>query len=178
MPKLAPILTAREVLAITGEGKHAVGGAQGLYLQVLPTGGRTWILRIKTGFASNGNLHRSEIGLGGYPTVSLAQAREKANLARAQISQGHDPVAEKRTSRRAERANLGSVMTFETAAKAFIGAKSPEWRSAVHQKQWHSTLQTYAFPVIGALSVKDIETHHIKEILDPIWITKNETATR
>ena len=88
MPKKAPELSAVQVKRTTKPGLFAVGGVAGLHLQVKTTGARSWILRAKVGDK------RRDIGLGGYPDVSLALARESARAARGLIRQGVDPVLE------------------------------------------------------------------------------------
>ncbi len=172
MPKKAKELTPVSVKRITKKGLHAVGGVAGLHLQVTKSGARTWILR-----ASIGDKRR-DIGLGGYPDVSLAEARDKARIARTQIEQGIDPVQVKKDTRNALRAAKAAEITFEKSAKDYIKAKKEEWKNKKHIKQWESTLEQYAYPVIGTMQVKDVELSHIVKILEPIWKTKTETAVR
>ncbi|MEQ9394710.1 MAG: integrase arm-type DNA-binding domain-containing protein [Haliea sp.] len=172
MPKVARELSALEVKRIECPGMHAVGGVAGLYLQVVPSGGRTWILRCLIGGK------RREMGLGGFPSVTLALAREKARHARQTIDEGRDPIVEREAARGALAAKRDAVITFERAAFLLIASKSAEWSNPKHQSQWRNTLETYAFPVIGHLLVHDIALSHITQILEPIWTVKNETASR
>lgn len=172
MPKLAKELSALEVNRLNTPGLWFVGGVAGLGLQVLPTGGRTWILR--TTVAGK----RRDIGLGGFPTVTLAGARLAARSTREKIKQGIDPVDEAKAVRGALAASRASEMTFADAAKAFISAKEAEWSNLKHAAQWRNTISTYAEPIIGKVYVRDIETSHIAKVLEPIWMTKNETASR
>lgn len=125
-----------------------------------------------------GKQRRSEVGLGGYPALTLQQVREKAREAREKIAQGIDPIAERKAARSALMASRATEITFEEAAKQYIAAKSPEWKNAEHAKQWSNTLETYAFPKIGKLQVRDIDTPHVLEVLEPIWTVKTETASR
>jgi integrase len=118
------------------------------------------------------------MGLGGYPAVTLAMAREKARETREKIDSGIDPIGERRAAQSALCAARGAEITFEKAAQQFIEAKSAEWRNTKHRGQWESTLSTYAFPVIGALQVRDVALPHVVRILEPIWTTKTETAAR
>jgi integrase len=155
-------LSARKA-ATVGAGRHADGG--GLYLEVKPSGARSWILRGVVG------RRRRDIGLGGYPETSLAEARDQAAKVRAIIREGRDPIAE-RARENARR------LTFEQAAKALIDAKKHEWKNGKHAKQWPSTLETYAYPVLGPLDVRDIEAEHVLKVLRPIWTEKPETASR
>lgn len=116
--------------------------------------------------------------MGGYPAVTLQQVREKAREVREKIAQGIDPIAERKAARSALMASRATEITFEEAAKQYIAAKSPEWKNAKHAKQWSNTLETYAFPKIGKLQVRDIDTPHVLEVLEPIWTVKTETASR
>jgi integrase len=184
MPRVAKELSALEVKRLTEPGMHAVGGAPGLHLQVLPSGGRTWLLRLTVGRKIHPTKPdaaaqvRREIGLGGYPAVTLQQARDKAREVREKIAQGIDPVAERQATRKALMANRVADMTFETAARSYIDAKGDEWRSPKHRQQWANSLAAYAFPKIGALRVRDIDTVHVLNVLEPVWKAKTETASR
>lgn len=151
---------------------HAVGGVPGLYLQVLPTGARTWILR--TMIAGK----RRDMGLGGFPAVLLADARRRARETREAIDRGSDPISERRAAKAALRAEAAKHVTFREAAKSYIATHEAGWKNAKHRQQWENTLSTYAYPKLGALSVRDIELAHVLGILEPIWQTKTETAKR
>lgn len=172
MPKIAKELSALEVKRLNDPGLHAVGGVSGLYLQVLPTGAKTWVLRTMIGG------RRRAMGLGGFPTVTLAQARDKAREARDKVETGVDPIAERAAARSALAAQRGAEITFDECARRFIESKSAEWRNPKHCQQWSNTLTTYASPVVGKLQVRDVALGHIVKILEPIWTTKTETATR
>jgi len=121
---------------------------------------------------------RRDMGLGGFPDVTMAQAREKAREARATIEKGIDPIAERAAARSTLAASRGAAITFEEAARKYITAKSPEWKNIKHGQQWANTLEAYAFPVVGKLACADIALPHVLKILEPIWTTKTETATR
>lgn len=173
MPVRARELSALEVGRLKSKGFYFVGGVAGLALQVTDKGGRSWILRIRVGDGK-----RRDIGLGGYPDVTLAQAREKARATRDEILRGVDPVEQRRAARLALIAQRGASMTFDEAARQFIDAKSAEWSNPKHVAQWSATLATYASPTIGKVQVSDVALPHIMTILEPIWTTKTETATR
>jgi integrase len=151
---------------------HAVGGVSGLYLQITSGGARSWILRMLVGGK------RRDMGLGGYPSVTLADAREKARKARSKVDEGIDPIHERKVLRSALAADRAKDVTFKQAASAYIAAHESGWKNLKHAAQWTSTLETYAYPVIGDLFVRDIDVKHILQILEPIWATKNETASR
>jgi len=177
MPKKAPELSALEVkrLKHPGHGHNAtfaVGGVAGLLMQITPTDARSWILRTNVG-----DLRRN-IGLGGYPDVPLAQARERAREAKDAIRRGVDPVEEKRTARAALAASQGRGLTFADAVERFLGNKMKEFSSEKHAKQWPATLRSYAVPVIGNILVADLTTADIQRVLEPIWTEKTITAKK
>jgi integrase len=166
--ELAPITVSR----LTKPGLHFVGVVAGLALQVLPTGGRTWILRVTVAGK------RRDMGLGGYPDVTLSGAREAARVARAIIKDGRDPIAEARAAASALRASLAKDVTFEEAARSYLAAHEGGWRNAKHAQQWRNTLKSYVYPSIGGLLVRYVELAHILAVLEPIWTEKTETAKR
>jgi len=181
MPKQAKELSAVEVKRLTcstgKDGKpyntfHAVGGVSGLLLQVAATGAKTWILRTKIG------TKRRSIGLGGYPGVSLADARRRAQEIKDKIAEGIDPVEERKAARRTLIAAQLSTMTFAQAMADYIDMKAKEFRNPRQRQQWENSLTTYAVPHIGKVPVREIELPHIKAVLDPIWEEKTETANR
>lgn len=172
MPKVAKELTPLEVKRLSQPGLHAAGGVAGLLLQVTTSGAKSWVLR-----AMVGNKRR-DIGLGGYPTVPLATARDKAREARELIAKGIDPVEQKKAARAQLIASQGKAVTFKEAARDYIATHQSSWKNAKHAAQWTSTLETYAYPIIGSIQVSDIELAHILKVLKPIWETKNETAMR
>ena len=172
MPKKATELSDLQVRRITEPGFHAVGGVAGLYLRVEPSGHRGWILYTMMGD------RRRKMGLGPYSEVSLAHARDAAREKKNQIRSGLDPIEERRAENRKRRREDRRRMTFQEATEAFLEGKVAEWRNVKHQKQWRTTLRTYAYPVLGHRSVNDITIEHVIEALKPIWISKTETATR
>ena len=174
MPRKATELSALAVSRLSEPGLHYVGGVPGLALQVTPTGARTWVMRVSIGGK------RREMGLGGYSAsgMTLARARAAALDARDKIKAGVDPIVERRAADSALRAASAKAMTFEQAARAYVAAHEPGWRNAKHAQQWRNTLQKHAYPVIGALLVRDVETAHVMKVLEPIWHDKTETASR
>lgn len=172
MPKQARELPAQAVARLRDVGDHHVGGVPGLLLRIKEGGCRQWCLR----YTLHGK--RRIMGLGTFPTVTLAQARELARAARAQIVLGTDPIKDRALAQAAALAAQRRAMTFDAAAAAYIATREGEWKNAKHRAQWENTLATYASPVIGKLDVANIDQTHVLRILDPIWRTKTETATR
>lgn len=172
MPKRAKELSALAVKHLTTPGLHFVGGVPGLALQVLPTGGRSWVLRAMVGGK------RRDMGLGGFPEVKLGEARDVADAARKQIRDNVDPIKARADGKAAISVDAAKTMTFQAAALAFIAANEGSWRNAKHRQQWGNSLEAYAYPVIGKLNLRAIELPHILKILEPIWQEKTETATR
>jgi integrase len=174
MPKVAKALTALEVRRLTRPGLHAVGTVPGLCLDVQPppSTSRTWILRVQV------DGRRRDMGLGGYPAVSLAQAHEVARSKRQLVRDGIDPIQQRRDAARARRAAQMKRMTFAEAATRYIAAHEPGWRNAKHAWQWRNSLDRYVIPKIGALDVGDIGITQVLDVLEPIWRTTTETASR
>lgn len=181
MPKKAKELSALSVAKIKGNGRHAVGGVDGLHLRIV-NGSRAWILRVVVGqrFDENGKqqLHRRDIGLGSYPEVSLAEARAKAHEMKAQIRNGNDPIQQKQDQLQALRIQKLRNRTFRECAQIVITNKSRELKNQKHIAQWSTTLETYIYPTLGDISIGTITKVDIAEVLRPIWIEKNETAKR
>lgn len=171
MPKLARELQAIEVSRLREDGFFNVGGVQGLALQV-KQGSRAWVLRAVIGGK------RRDMGLGPYPDVTLAQAREKAREARELIRSGVDPIERQQAARQALRIAAAAALTFEQCAEKYIAAHRSGWKSIKHAQQWEKTLEAYAYPVVGSLLVRDVGLPHVLKILEPIWTEKNETASR
>lgn len=172
MPRKAKELTDMAVRNLREPGLHFVGEVPGLALQVLPTGARTWVLRASVGG------RRREMGLGGYPEVTLKAAREAARRAREKIRGGVDPIAERRSARSALAASLGRDIAFRQLAEQFILEREAGWENPKHRQQWRNTLATYAYPVIGHLQPAHIDVDHLERILKPLWADKPETAKR
>jgi len=119
-----------------------------------------------------------ELGLGPFPDVSLEEARGKAAELRSILREGRDPKTERDARRIALKAESAKGMTFAQAATACIADKKAGWKNQKHADQWTNTLETYAYPIIGSLPVGIIDLPLVRKVLDPIWLTKNETASR
>jgi integrase len=151
-------------------GMYADGG--GLYLQVRSAHAKSWIFR----YESKGQ--QRYLGLGSLDTISLAEARELALEARKQRLRGTDPLEAKRAQRAATEAEAAKAMTFAEAADKYIASHSAGWRSAIHTAQWTQSLADHVLPIIGTLPVQAIDTALVLKVLEPIWNTKAETASR
>ena len=172
MPKVAKELGALAIKQIEAPGVHIVGGVPGLMLQLTPGTGRSWLLRVVIAGK------RREMGLGSYPGVSLAQARVKASEAREMIRQGADPIECQRIALNTLRASVAATLTFDQCADSYISAHEAGWKNAKHGQQWSNTLAQHASPVMGSLLVRDVGLPHVLAVLEPIWRTKTETASR
>jgi integrase len=177
MPRKAKELSSLEIRRLThpGSGRNvtfAVGGVSGLLLQIAPTNRRSWILRTVIGDK------RREIGLGPYPDVSLAQARERAREAKNTIEQGIDPVEQRKSAQASLAAAQRRGLTFSAAVDRYLAAKLDAFKNPKHRQQWRNTLVTYATPQLGPFLVSDITVQDVLRVLEPIWRNKTETASR
>ncbi len=155
-------LTANMLRGSLEPGRHHDG--DGLFLNVTPTGARSWICRVQK------NGRRRDIGLGSAKKVSLAQARQRSAEVRAQVEAGIDPVLQRKKAE--------GIPTFREAAAKVFNENNKSWKNKKHRSQWLTSLQTYAFPKIGDIAVSDIESSHVRDVLIAIWLEKNETARR
>jgi len=156
-------LSAVRVRSLTKAGRYLDGN--GLYLNVQPSGAKRWFLRVVV------MGRRRDFGLGGLSVVSLAEAREEATKLRKIVQQNGDPLAEREKEK-------SIVLTFKEAAREVHKIHSATWKNDKHKKQWITTLENYVFPTFGSLHVDNIGTPEILSVLNPIWLTKPETARR
>ncbi len=161
-------LSAMMVRTVTKPGMYSDGN--GLNLKVEASGAKRWVQRVTIAG------QRRNMGLGGYPAVSLAEARDLAAENQRLIRQGRDPMAERRQA--AEELRRPAIPTFAQAAKQVIEMRRPTWSNSKHASQWTNTLRTYAHPVIGRKLVDEVTTGDVLAVLTPIWTTKPETASR
>jgi integrase len=162
--RISNSLTSAQVRSVTKPGKYHDGGGLGLYLRVEPNGARFWVQRV--------TIHgrRREVGLGSPPTVTLLAARDQAIDNKRLIRAGGNPIS--------ERVKARETLTFADSVERYLTTKLSEFGNEKHRKQWRSTLDTYALPIMGALPVSEIEVRHILRALEPIWSEKTQTATR
>lgn len=164
--KLSAVRIAKEKTP----GYYADGG--NLWLRVSASGSKSWT------FVYTVNGRTREMGLGGLHKVSLERARQKATQERAKLGDGVDPIDVRQSARDQASTVVARRVTFSEAAKRYIAAHSPTWSNEKHAAQWTATLETYAAPWIGSLPVAAVDTTLIMKVLEPIWTTKTETATR
>ena len=163
-------LTAIKVARISKPGKYADG--KGLYLQVTKTLVKSWLFRYE--------LHKVEhaMGLGPVHTVGLAEARELARHARLLLIEGIDPIQHKAEAIEKAKAIQAKNKSFDECTAEYIKSHKDSWTNEKHQKQWEKTLLDYASPQFGRMNVRLITTELVLRVLEPIWKTKTETATR
>ena len=155
-------LTATGVKAASAPGRY--GDGDGLFLLVGRGGGKSWAVRVQ----KDGK--RRDFGLGSASKVPLKLARERAVLVRSQVEAGIDPVAERRKA--------AGIPTFRQAAALVHAEHKGSWANGKHQAQWLSTLEAYAFPAFGDVSVANIDAPAVRDALAAIWLQKPETARR
>jgi len=189
MPKIATELTDLQVRRLDQPGWHAVGGVAGLLLQVRKPSGastkpaRSWVLRIQNGSK------RVPLGLGSYPQLTLKEARERARQLVLEARDGVDLLESKRARRQALLDAQAKSKTFLEVAAEYIEAHSADYTNDKHRKQWASTLESYAYPVIGKMPVASIEMTHILQVLTQettghdgkpakLWYSKPQTGYR
>ena len=163
-------LTALKVEKTRLPGMYADGG--GLYLRVTDDGTKNWVFR----FMLNGKARW--MGMGALHTIGLSEARNRAAVYRMQRHDGVDPIDARRGERMQTRLNDAKAITFADCAARYIAGHRAGWRSDKHAAQWQATLKNYAEPVIGRLSVQDIDTALVLKVIEPIWTVMPETAGR
>ncbi|MDA9967202.1 tyrosine-type recombinase/integrase [bacterium] len=169
---MAFLKSARSVETVTEIGYHRCD--RGLYLQVAGSGTKSWLFRYKSPVTAK----QREMGLGSLNLVPLAAARNIAVECRRQVLSGLDPLEERGRVKRVRQLEQARSITFQEAAEKCIASKKPEWKNAKHAQQWSNTLNAYAYPVFGDLSISDLDTDLVLKAIEPIWISKAETASR
>lgn len=177
MPRVAKELSALEVKRLTHDGSRSnkvvsVGGIPGLMLQITPSERKSWLLRTTVGSK------RREFGLGGYPEVPLATARDRARELKEMIREGIDPIEDRKAKKAALVASQRRGLTFEDAVERYLSAKLDQYSNPKHRQQWRNTLLTYAVPELGPMLVQDITVQDVLRVLKPLWLEKTETASR
>jgi integrase len=165
-------LTAKTVSTKRKPGLYCDGG--GLYLQVAPSGNKSWIFRYHSPLTQK----LRDMGLGPLHSVGLSDARDKAAEKRSLILSGLDAIQVREEENRKRAVEAAKTVTFSQCAASYVEAHRPGWRNEKHGDQWENTIRTYCEPVIGALPVQDVDTGLVLKILEPIWASKSETASR
>ncbi len=164
-------LTAKRVLKfLKTPGRY--GDGNGLYLQVNVPGRASWILRYERAGRERA------MGLGALVDFNLAEARQRAKAARQLLADGIDPLEHKEAKREKERLEAARTVTFEKCADLYFKAHADEWGSPRHKQQFKSSLRDYVHPVIGSISVAEVDVPLVLKVLSPIWSTKTATAKR
>ncbi len=172
-------LTARQVATIAKLGVHSDGG--GLYLRIRPSG-RSWF------YIGSLDGKRFELGLGSAVDISLAKARELALKIRLQLIDGLDPMSERKKAQverkrlKAEeevggKAQQAGAVTFGKFAAELLADIEDGFKNRKHRQQWHNTLKTHAEP-LASIPIDQVSTEDIVAVLQPIWLSKPETASR
>lgn len=180
MAKQIGKLSALTVTKLKTPGLHADGN--GLYLRVKDkTGTKSWAYR----YMLNGKAR--EMGLGSLNTFSLAEARGKAEECRKLLHKGEDPINVRKAEKAEKRAEDAKAKTFRECGEAYVEAHKASWRNAKHAQQWQNTLESYAYPIIGDLSVQAIDVDLVLKVLEQkrkdfqgktLWLSRPETASR
>jgi integrase len=173
MARVAERLTVRAIATAKGVDRpKMLADGKGLLLRVGPSGSKSWIFR----YVTNGRRH--DMGLGPFPDISLAEARELATAQRKLRLAGTDPLAAKRSLRAAQRLSEAKLITFKECAERYIDAHSAGWRGGKQLAQWQQSLTAYVYPIFGNLPVQMIDVGVVMRVLEPIWRDKTETASR
>ena len=165
-------LSAAAVARKKHPGLYCDGG--GLYLQITRSGGKTWIYR----YRSRVTRKLRDMGLGPLHSVSLSEARQRAATQRNRILSGIDPIEAREEENRKQATEAAKAVTFAHCAASYIESHRRGWRNAKHGDQWVNTIRAYCEPLIGPLPVQEVNTGLVMSILEPIWATKPETASR
>jgi integrase len=165
-------LSARTIATKKRRGLYCDGG--GLYLQIAEGGTKTWIFRYRSPFTRKPR----HMGIGSLNSVGLPEARQSAETQRGLLAQGVDPITARKEEIARKAAEAARTVTFAQCAASYVESHKAGWRNDKHAGQWRYTLETYAGPVLGALPVQEVDPGLVLKILQPIWTTKPETASR
>jgi integrase len=119
-----------------------------------------------------------DMGLGSTRDLSLADARDEVARYRKSLRQGIDPLIVRKTERDSLRTDAAKLITFRRCTESYIESHRAGWKNPKHAAQWANTLASYAFPIFGDLPVQVVDTSLIMKMLEPVWRTKTETASR
>lgn len=159
-------------------GLHRDSDVKGLYLKVTEDGTKSWVFRFML------NKRARAMGLGPYPLIKLAEARDLAIDARRLLVAGKDPIAAREEERKQQQRDQAKRVAFKDFADEFVETKKAEWKGNRHYDQWKQSLTDYVYPLIGELPVPDIDRAAILKVLQqPVgegtfWEEKTVTASR
>lgn len=165
-------LSDRTVRSLKAPGRY--GDGLGLWLQIGEAGTKSWLFR----YMLDGKARMMGIGRYGDRDVSLDEAREKAGECRRLLREGKDPIEERDAKKSLDRLARAKTLTFDECADSYIESMRSGWKNEKHASQWENTLRTYASPIIGKLPVASIDDGLVLKVIEPIWTTKPETASR
>lgn len=170
-------LNTLAVTRASARGYYPDGG--GLYLRVSTSGTKSWVYRYTTAGCTH------DVGLGSANDFTLAEARERARECRQQRARGADPLGERRAAEAEEKLEAVKVISFKECAEKYMAAHEAGWKNPKHAAQWHSTLENYAYPILGDLTVSEIDTTLVMKVLEQeiepgvtLWASRPETASR
>ncbi|MGK7864679.1 tyrosine-type recombinase/integrase [Falsiroseomonas sp. E2-1-a4] len=175
---MAGNLDAKTVEAAKKRAAHyRLSDGGGLLLEVRPSGARMWLVRLTV------DGKRRDVGLGGYPGVSLKEAREKAAAARKIAADGGDPVVERERLEREQAAQRkaaaeAETRTFRTVALACIEAEAPGWKNERTELIWHNSLERWAFPELGKMPVAEVDRAAVLRAVGEVWRTRPATGRK
>jgi integrase len=164
--RLSAVMVAKK----TKPGRY--GDGNGLVLQISKWRTKAWLFR----YERDGR--ERQMGLGPVSVLTLAEARETARECRKMLLNGIDPIDTRRSDRMQARVEAARGVTFRQCAEAYIAAHEAGWRNEKHRAQWKATLSTYAYPIVGNLSVAMVDTALVVKVIEPIWASKPETGGR
>ena len=178
MTKNAHHLTVRGIdAALPRETAYRLSGGGGLLLEIRPTGAKLWFARVTVGGK------RRDMGLGGYPDISLKEAGLKAADARRQAKAGIDPIEHRKQAAKdkviaAGAAKQAEARTFANVTKLFIAAEAPSWKSKRTELLWQNSLEKWAFPTLGNMPVSDIDRPAVHAAIASVWTTRPATGKK
>ena len=156
---------------------YRVSDGGGLLLEVPPSGAKVWLCRLTVAGK------RRDMGLGGYPAVSLKDARVAARMARQMAAQGIDPIAERQRKAREraaqrEAAAAAEARTFKSVALSCIEAQAPGWKNGRTALLWRASLERHAFPTLGTVPVADVDRAAVLRAVGTVWTTRPAMARK
>jgi len=172
------MLTERAIRNNTKPGLY--GDRGNLYLKITPTGTKSWVFRYSVPAPDKGadQRRRHALGLGSYPDVPLAEARERAYEERRRRLAGNDPAAIRRAAAAAKRVAEAKAMTFQDCAEAYIKAHRAGWKTIKEANEWTASMRIYVEPVLGELPVAAVDLPLVLRVIEPMWQTRTSTASR